>query len=49
MLKQARYGRGKLQLKIGKKEPAKRDLAQVYADDLDYRDAVAVLEALPER
>lgn len=46
LLKQARYGRGKLQLRMGKKEPAKRDLAQVYADDPDYRDVAEVLEAL---
>jgi tetratricopeptide (TPR) repeat protein len=46
LLKQARYGRGKLNLRMGKKEQGKRDLAQVYADDPGYLDVVDVLEAI---
>jgi tetratricopeptide (TPR) repeat protein len=45
LLKEARYRRGKLQLRIGKRAQGKRDLAQVYADDPDYRDVVQLLEA----
>jgi hypothetical protein len=46
LLKQARYGRGKLLLRIGKKEQGRRDLAHVYADDPRYRDVAEVLEAV---
>jgi tetratricopeptide (TPR) repeat protein len=46
LLKQARYGRGKLFLRIGKKEQGKRDLAHVYADDPGYRDVAEALEAV---
>jgi tetratricopeptide (TPR) repeat protein len=46
LLKEARYGRGKLNLRMGKKEQGKRDLAQVYADDPGYLDVVDVLETI---
>jgi tetratricopeptide (TPR) repeat protein len=46
LLKQARYGRGKLFLKIGKKEQGRRDLAHVYADDPGYRDVAEALTAV---
>jgi tetratricopeptide (TPR) repeat protein len=46
LLKEARYGRGKLFLRIGKKEQGKRDLAHVYADDPSYRDVAEALGAV---
>jgi tetratricopeptide (TPR) repeat protein len=46
LLREARYGRGKLYLKLGKEAQGRRDLAQVYADEPGYRDVLEVLEAL---
>jgi tetratricopeptide (TPR) repeat protein len=36
LLKEARYGRGRLYLKLGKKAQGKKDLGRVYADDPNY-------------
>lgn len=43
LLKWARYDRGKLYLRLGKKAAGKRDLGAVYADDPNYRDVKELL------
>lgn len=44
LLKQARYGRGRLYLKMGKKAQGRKDLGQVYADDPSFADVARLLE-----
>jgi tetratricopeptide (TPR) repeat protein len=44
LLKQARYRRGRLYLKLGKNSQAKKDLGRVYADDPDYEDVAELLK-----
>ena len=46
LLKQARYGRAKLYLKMGKKGMAKRDLGRLYGEDPDYEDVESLLRTL---
>lgn len=45
LLKEARYLRGRLHLKMGKHGLANRDLSAVYAQDPTYRDVAQLLEA----
>lgn len=44
LLKQARYGRGRLYLKLGKKAQGRKDLGRVYADDPGYEDVADLLK-----
>ena len=44
LLKQARYRRGRLYLKLGKNSQGKKDLGKVYADDPDYEDVAELLK-----
>jgi tetratricopeptide (TPR) repeat protein len=46
LLKQARYGRAKLYLKLGKTGMAKRDLGRLYGDAPDYEDVETLLRTL---
>lgn len=43
LLKEARYGRGRAYLRLGKKAQGRKDLAAVYADDPGYRDVAELL------
>jgi tetratricopeptide (TPR) repeat protein len=45
LLKESRYLRGRLYLKMGKHAMGNRDLSAVYADDPNYRDVAQLLEA----
>ncbi|MDX6580996.1 MAG: hypothetical protein QOI10_180 [Solirubrobacterales bacterium] len=45
LLKRARYGRGRLYLKLGKNAQAKKDLGRVYADDPSFMDVAQLPEA----
>lgn len=38
LLKEARYGRGRVLLGMGKRAQGRKDLSAVYAEDPDYRD-----------
>lgn len=44
LLKDARYGRGRLLLDLGKRAQGRKDLAAVYADDPGYRDVAELLK-----
>jgi tetratricopeptide (TPR) repeat protein len=44
LLKQARYQRGRLYLKLGKNSQARKDLGRVYADDPGYEDVAELLK-----
>ena len=46
LLKKARYQRGNLYLRLGKRAQGKRDLAQVYADDPDFADVAELLRTV---
>jgi tetratricopeptide (TPR) repeat protein len=46
LLKEARYRRAKLYLKLGKTGMAKRDLGRLYGDDPDYEDVATLLRTL---
>lgn len=43
LLKEARYGRGKLLVEMGKTAQGKKDLEQVYADDPKYADVAELV------
>ena len=43
LLKEARYGRGRAYLRLGKKAQGRKDLASVHADDPEYRDVAELL------
>lgn len=45
LLKQARYRRGKLYIKLGKKAQGRKDLGRVYADDPSFEDVAEMLQA----
>lgn len=45
LLSEAKYGRGRAYLRLGKKTQGRKDLAAVYADDPSYRDVAELLEA----
>jgi tetratricopeptide (TPR) repeat protein len=45
LLKRARYQRGRLYLKLGKKAQGKKDLGRVYADEPGYLDVAQLLES----
>lgn len=44
LLREARYRRGRLYLKMGKHKQATTDLSRVYAEDPDYKDVARILE-----
>jgi tetratricopeptide (TPR) repeat protein len=46
LLKEARYKRAMLYLKVGKRAMAKRDLGRLYGEDPDYKDVAAALTSL---
>ena len=46
LLNRARYGRGKLYIKMGKKAQGKKDLGRLYADDPGYADVASLLQKL---
>jgi tetratricopeptide (TPR) repeat protein len=46
LLKEARYSRAKLYLKLGKTSQAKRDLNHLYAEDPEFNDVAEVLQSL---
>lgn len=46
LLKEARYSRAKLYMKVGKRAMAKRDLGRLYGEDPDYEDVAALLASL---
>jgi tetratricopeptide (TPR) repeat protein len=46
LLKEARYNRGKLYVKVGKRAMAKRDLGRLYGEDPDYEDVADLLASL---
>jgi tetratricopeptide (TPR) repeat protein len=47
LLKEARYGRGRAYLRLGKKAQGRKDLAAVYTDDPGYRDVAQLLKDGP--
>jgi tetratricopeptide (TPR) repeat protein len=44
LLKRARYGRGRLYLKLGKRAQGRKDLARVYADDPGFENVAELLQ-----
>jgi len=46
LLMRARYERGKLQLGLGRRTQARRELARVYAQDPSFRDVAVLIEQL---
>jgi len=44
LLKRARYGRGRLYIKLGKKAQGRKDLGRVYADDPNFADVAELLQ-----
>lgn len=48
LLREARYARAQVYLRLGKRSQAKRDLSSVMADDPGYRDVRTLLEEMGE-
>lgn len=47
LLKEARYARGRLYLKMGKRAQARKEFEKVYAEDAGFRDVRSLLADLP--